>query len=220
MIKEFFGKMTSLTGPGTALQEVLYGFIMPLIFVYSARFGIIQFENEVSFSLTVIGMDLTWGVIDGIIFYYVWTLDVRRHTRVIANVENMDRESRLNEIIDAFSGTPLDVVSDEDKRKVCDSLLDMKVQSNEEFQSDRKAMILNSVGCVFFSNVALIPVLLPLLFFDFMEALEAACWISSICLFVTGYLMAPYLGARPLPTGLLLAGISIAISVVAVFTGG
>ncbi len=221
MLKEFFSKLTSLTGPGTAIQEVLYGFIMALTFAYAVRFGLLHFDSKVSFMITVTGMDLTWGVIDGIIFFYIWALDIRRHTRVISNADGMDRESRVQELMDSFSGTPLDAVNDEEKRKVCESLLDKPVQSREEFKADRKAMFLNSVGCVFFSNVALIPVLGPLFFIDdFVYALEIACWISAIGLFIVGYYMAPYVGLRRITTGAVLAGISLIISVAAVFTGG
>ncbi len=221
MLKEFFRKLTSLTGPGTAIQEVLYGFIMALTFAYAVRFGLLHFDSKVSFMLTVTGMDLTWGVIDGIIFFYVWALDIRRHTRVISNADGMSREARVQELMDSFSGTPLDAVNDEEKRKVCESLLDKPVQSREEFKADRKAMFLNSVGCVIFSNVALIPVLGPLFFIDdFIFALEMACWISTICLFIVGYYMAPYLGLGRISTGAVLAGISLVISVAAVFTGG
>ncbi len=213
--------MTSFTGPGTALQEILYGFIMALIFVYGVRFGVLEFKDAASFSLAVIGMCVTWGIIDGIIFYYIWVLDSRRQTKLIANEYKLDRETRINMLMDDFAGTPMDVITDEDKRAICDYMLDKKVQSEEEHNEDRKAMFLNSVGCAFFGSIPVIPILLPLLFFDdYLKALEISCYISSALLFLLGYKMARYLGTNRLVTGLVLAGISLGISIISVFTGG
>lgn len=221
VIKQLFSKLVSLTGPGTALQEVLYGFIMALIFVYAARFGLIEFSDKASFAITVLGMCLTWGVIDGIIFYYIWVLDARRQYRVIANEENMDRESRLNEIVDCFSGTALDILSDKDKVEICNMILDKKVQSKEEYKADAKSMLGYSLGCVFFGVIALVPILLPLPFFeDLIYALGVSCILSALSLFITGYFMGSYLGLNRFVAGTILAGISIAISIISVFTGG
>ncbi len=221
MVGKLTSRMLSYTGPSTALQEVLYGFIMALIFVYGVRFGVLEFSDKFSFAVTVTGMCLTWGVIDGIIFYYIWLLDTRRTYRVITNAEGRDRESRKNEIMDSLSGTALDVLSDQNKDAICDMMLDKEVQSEAEYEEDRKAMVKNSIGCVFFGVVALIPVLLPLLFFeDLIYALGVSCILSGLSLFVTGYLMGPYIGLNRFVMGLFLAGISFVISVISVFTGG
>lgn len=221
MKHDLFSRLIALTGPGTALQEILYGFIMGLIFIYGALFGLLEFESTTAFVIAEVGMCVTWGVIDGIIFYYIWTLETRRTYEVITNNAGMDRESRVNEIMDSLSGTALDVISDEEKRAVCQNILDKEIQSVEELRSDNKAMIMNSLGCVFFGSIALVPLLAPLLFIDdFMEAIEMSCWIASIVLFFTGYSIAPYIRANRILTGVVLAGISLLISIIAVFTGG
>ena len=74
-MKRVIGSLVSLTGPGTALQELLYGFIMALIFVYAARFGVLTFSSVQEYALVQIGMIATWGTIDGIIFYYIAMCD-------------------------------------------------------------------------------------------------------------------------------------------------
>ena len=60
-----------MTGPGTALQELLYGFIMALIFVNAVLLGVVSFDSKWQFILVVLGMNATWGAIDGIVFYYL-----------------------------------------------------------------------------------------------------------------------------------------------------
>ena len=213
--------MLSYTGAGTALQELMYGFIMALIFVYGTRFGVLEFSDVVTFSLTVIGMCVTWGVIDGIIFYYIWKMDARRQMKIISNEDNMPREERLSELMDYFDGTALSIVSDKDVERICNDILDCQVESAEEFEADRKKQIQNSIGCAFFGSIPVIPVLIPLYIIDdLMDALFASCLVSSVLLFIIGYSMAKYIGTNKFLTGAVLAGISLAISVVSVFTGG
>ena len=221
VIRKFFSRIIALTGPSTAFQELLAGIIMALILVYTARFGLTEFSDKESFVIAVVGMCITWGVIDGILSYFSWIVDARRQTRVLTNADNRDRESRLNEIMDSFSGTTLDLISEKSEREMCDTILDKGIQSDEEYRADDLSMRKSSLGCVFFSSVGLIPVLLPLLFYDdLMEALEVSCTLAAIFLFGVGFIMGPYLGVNRYILGILLAGVSIVISVISVFTGG
>ena len=58
-------------GPGLIVQEAMYGFIMALIFITATRFG---FFGDISASrlvVMILGMNLTWGAIDMVVFYLV-----------------------------------------------------------------------------------------------------------------------------------------------------
>lgn len=68
-------KLVSMTGPAIALQELLYAFIMELIFVYAACFGLIEFESVTDFMMVEFGMIFTWGTIDGIIISFLGICD-------------------------------------------------------------------------------------------------------------------------------------------------
>ena len=221
VIGRFLSKMVDITGPSTAFQELLSGIIMALILVYTARFGLTEFSDKESFAIAVIGMCVTWGVIDGLLSYFSWVVDTRRQHRVLTNADNMDHESRLNEVMDSFSGTTLDLLSEKSEREMCDMILDKEIQSEEESEADEKATIRSSLGCVFFGSFGLIPILLPLLFYDdLLEALNVSCILAAFSLFAVGYLMGPHLGLNRYILGEFLAGVSIVISVISVFTGG
>jgi hypothetical protein len=221
VIRRFLTKLVTLTGPSTAFQELLSGIIMALILVYTVRFGLTEFNDKEGFAVAVIGMCVTWGIIDGILSFYSWEVDARRQTKVLRNEDNTSRESRLNEIVDSFSGTALDLLSNKCEREVCDTILDKELQSQEEFKEDEKSMKKSSLGCIFFSALGLIPVLTPLFFFDdLIEALEVSCILSAIFLFGVGFIMGPYLSVNRFILGAFLAGVSIVISVISVFTGG
>ena len=148
-------------------------------------------------------------------------MDARRQIKIISNDDNMPREERLSELMDYFDGTALSIVSDKDVERICNDILDCQVESAEEFEADRKKQIKNSIGCAFFGSIPVIPVLIPLYIIDdLMDALFASCLVSSALLFIIGYSMAKYIGTNKFLTGAVLAGISLAISVVSVFTGG
>lgn len=207
-------------GPSTSLQEILYGFIMALIFVYATRFGLLTYDDPINFVGVVIGMNATWGVIDGIIFYYLGVCNQHRYAKLVTD-GSIEREERIGCLMDEFASTPLDVLTDEDKRKVCETMLDRELQSREDFRRDRVEMFKSSVGCVIWTLLTLIPVILPVLLIeDFDAALETASVLSSVILFFVGYYMGPYLGINRWVTGFVMIAISLGISIIATFTGG
>jgi len=208
-------------GPPVALQEILYGFIMSLIFVYATMFGVLHYEGRGEFILVVTGMLLTWGTIDAIILFALNVFEQRRYCRIISGGYDSDRETRLSVLMDDMSGTPADVLTDDDKRKICEYMLDRPLADEKGLREDRKGFAISSLGCIILTAATLIPVILPLLLIDDMyTALCTVSHISSVCLFVIGYFMAPYLGTNRFLTGATLAGVSLAIAAISVFTGG
>ena len=71
-------RVVNNTGPGLALQEMMYGFIMALLFITATRFGVIDCNSAIDLIVLMAGMDFTWGAIDCILFYFVDVLDQRR----------------------------------------------------------------------------------------------------------------------------------------------
>ena len=218
---KFFENLLRMTGISTSVQEILYAIIMALIFVYAARFGVIEFSGVGEFVLVQFGMLVTWGAIDGIIFYYLGVCDQRRYRRIISNDVNMDKGERVEALMDEFGATPLDVLTEEEERAICEMILDRELESAEASRADRIAMAKSSLGCVIVSLFALIPVIVPVLLIDdFQTALVAVSFVTSAVLFFVGFHLAKILGTNRLLTGLLILSMSLAIAVISVFTGG
>ena len=214
-------KIILMTGPGTALQELLYAIIMALIFVYAARFGIVEFESVPDFIIVEFGMIATWGVIDGVLFYYVGVCDQRRYCRLISNEIGMGYEERVETLMGDFDSTPLDVLTDEKKRAICEQILDSQLETEESMRDDRRNMALSSLGCVIISLLGLLPIIIPVLLIDdFQNALVAVSFLSSAVLFFVGFFMSYYLGTNKWLTGISLLVLSLGISIISVFTGG
>ena len=217
----FLKKIILMTGPGTALQELLYAIIMALIFVYAARFGILEFENVTDFVLVEFGMIATWGVIDGVIFYYIGVCDQRRYCRMISNQTGLEYEERVKSLMDDFDSTPLDVLTDEKKRAICEEILDSQLESKESMREDRRTLAMSSLGCVIVSLLGLLPIVIPVLLMnDFQNALVVSSFLSSAVLFIVGFMMSSFLGTNKWLTGFSLLFLSLAISIISVFTGG
>lgn len=208
------------TGPDLALQEILYGFIMALIFVSAARIGILQYEGKWDLVVLIAGMNLTWGAIDAIVFYMVDVFNQRKFVRLMENTD-MTSEERLELMIDEFSGTPLDILDPEGERAVCEQILRMKLEDLSERQKDRRAMRDSALGCFAITALTIIPVVLPILLVpDITMGLTASSILSAVVLFFVGFRMESQIGVNRWISGLVLTSIAWAITIVATYTGG
>ena len=208
------------TGPGLAIQEVLYGFIMALIYVTAARVGVLSYTDTTNLVILIIGMNLTWGLIDAVVFYIVDVFDQRKFIRIMSAC-NLPHEKKVEMMLDEFSGTPLDILDPEDERRICEGILSKRLESESERLSDRRAMRDSALACFLITILTTIPIIVPLMVIDDIDiALMVASSLSSVCLFFIGFRMERYLGVNRWVAGLFLALIGWAITIAATFTGG
>lgn len=215
-------RLVDMTGKGTALQELMYGFIMELIFVTAARIGTVD-ADPIHLIVLIIGMNLTWGAIDAVIFYMIGAYSEIEHANVIRHAKrsHSDREAAVDYLYDNFSGTPLDTLRPEDERRICEMILDCEVEDEEEFAKDRHAYAMSSLGCFIITALTIIPVAIPLLIWqdDVYTGLAIASALSSTIMFFVGYVYGKDSGKQFI-MGIGLAAICWAITLVATFTGG
>lgn len=216
-----FRRLISATGTSLALQECLYSFIMAFIFITAAKLGLMTFESKTDYALVTAGMVLTWGVIDALMLYWLNVYDQRESIGLMRKVRNMPEEQAVDALVDAFSGTPLDVIDEEDERKICREMLGKRIEDMEQIRADRERMMLSSVGCVVICALTLIPLVIPILFFeDLNTGLDAASFISSTLLFFVGFYLGRNIGVNGWVLGISLAGVTWAVSLISTFTGG
>lgn len=207
-------------GATLALQELLYGFIMALIFVSAARIGVLEVDSKEHLMMLIIGMNLTWGAIDAIVFYIIGILDQKRHTRILGDTQS-DYDARRDELMSELDGTAVSVLSKEDTERVCDMILAMQPQDRDEMLSERRDLAKSCFACFLITAVVVIPIVIPIaLIKDFNTGLLVASCLSSVMMFFGGYYTGRAIGTRPLTSGLLLTGIAWTITIIATFTGG
>lgn len=207
-------------GPGLIVQEAMYGFIMALIFITAARFGLLGDISRTNLLILILGMNVTWGAIDMVVFFLV---DEWEHHQMHRFMQTRDPgRYTVEELLEEdFSGTVLDSMYVEDRRKVYDIVLasdyvpDMcyKKKTRELFKSALVAFIVTSLTVVPF---ALCLLLIP----DMGDALLFSAVLASLCLFFTGFATAPYLGKNGVRFGLAVAIVSLVITIIATVTGG
>ncbi len=210
------------TGPSLAVQEVLYGFIMALIFVTAARIGIFDFgyDRERLVAL-IVGMNLTWGAIDAIVFYMLGVFEQKRFIRVMSNTDGLDDELRVRILLDSFSGTPLDILDPKSEEEACRRILKLDLENPEEQALDRKDLMHSCIGCFIITALTIIPVVLPIIVIGNLDlALTVASMVSSVILMAVGYALGPMVGVERWKLALILTAISWTITVAATFTGG
>lgn len=210
-----------MTGPTLAVQELLYGFIMALIFVTAARLGVLQYSSAEGLVILISGMNLTWGAIDAIVFYLLDVFDQRKLVRAMRGEDGLTEEQRVDLLADSFSGTPLDLLDPEEEREACRRILSKGLESEEEMAADRRAMRISSLGCFIITALTIVPTAVPILLFEDVDTgLTVASVLSSLVLMMVGYRMGPMLGVSKWGMALLLTVVSWSMTIAATFTGG
>jgi hypothetical protein len=217
LIKTFVGH----TGPELATQEALYGFVMGLIFINSALVGLISYESPWNLVMMIVGMNFVWGFIDMYIFY---RMDVSAQKRNIGILNNGERtvEERRGEIYDALGNTIFDVLTEEDKIKATDLVLNSNVETNIEMKADRRAMFLSALSCFLITFLTSVPLVFCLLLIsDPTDSLHTAVILACICLFFIGYKLEPSKNMKyKVRTGASIALLAAGLTIFATFLGG
>lgn len=223
MVRRAAQRLITMTGPGLAVQELLYGFIMELIFVTAARIGFLDYSGKTELILMILGMNATWGAIDAVIFYVIDTFDENNHVKMInlGKHGGPERERAVDYLIDSFGGTPMDALAPEDERRICEMIIDCRTEDRLGLKRDRRALAWSSVGCFVITILTIIPVAVPILLFpDINLGLTVASALSAVIMFFIGYRMQSYYLVNGWLMGLLLTGMGWTITVIATFTGG
>ncbi|MFA5452264.1 MAG: VIT1/CCC1 transporter family protein [Candidatus Methanomethylophilaceae archaeon] len=215
-------RVMGYTGTGLMLQELLYGFIMALLFITAARFGLIDLGVK-ELIILIIGMNFTWGLIDMLVFFTIDTFDQKKYIRIIEAKKKctMDEDTIRILIKDELSGTMADIIDAESEKKVIDQIMNSDLEPLDQILSERKNMFYSAFACFLLTMFTVIPVIIPLLFIsDFRTALFYSAGFASIMLFFVGYYVAPYFGQNRWIVGLGILAFAGLITLLATFTGG
>lgn len=215
----FVRRIWNNTGPDLIMQELLYGFIMALLFVTATRAGVIPFEGRLDLCLLIIGMNVTWGAIDAILFYMIDVFNQRRFINIMNSCGT--RGDCVDAMMDEFGGTPLDILDPEDERKVCEMILESRIAEGFDLRRDRRDMAYSAIGCFLVTVLTIFPVIIPILVFpDIGTGTAVASLVSAALLFLVGWDMGDRLGTSRLKTGLAVLCVATVLILVGTFTGG
>jgi len=205
--------------PTERFSEILFGLIMVLTFTGSlsaAESG----RNEVRTMLIgALGCNLAWGIIDAI-FYLMNALGERGHKvealrRLRAFTDPMKARALLAEELPPVLASAL---RPEDLDMVRERLTALPQPSRAPLHRDD---FRGAVGVFLLVFLSTFPVAVPFLFMrDAMLALRVSNAIAIVLLFVGGYRLAKYVGARPWRTGLAMVAIGAVLVGLTIALGG
>lgn len=207
-------------GPGLIVQEAMYGFIMALIFITAARVGLLGDVSNADLLILIVGMNLTWGAIDMIVFFLV---DEGEHYQMHRFLKTRDPgKYTVQELLDEdFAGTVLDSMYREDRQKVYDIILASECVPDDCYRLKRGELLKSAISAFVVTSLTIVPFVICLLLIpDEGMSRFVSAMVASACLFCTGCKLGPYLGKSAFWFGSLVAAVSLIITFVATFTGG
>lgn len=218
--------------PGDRLAEFLCGLIMVLTFTLGAGLTVEDGPGAASsLILAAIGCNLAWGIIDGVL--YVLTALSNRHQRVkfVRAAHGAADEAAALAVIRAEVDERLGAMASPAAREALGRDLLARLRSDagaaEAVVEARASRItaddlLGAAAIFWLELLACVPAIIPFLVFpgDHLLALRLSNGLLVVALFLTGQQWARYAGLNRWLIGLLMAGIGLALVVVAILLGG
>lgn len=206
---------------GDRLNEWLYGFIMVAVVVgIMGGFSSILLDNNLGFGrgyLTLVllvitfGVNISWGLIDGCTVIFGGLTDRADLEKVLGRLKE-DQNNRVlrDRVLESLAGSPAGYLSDEEKEKIVDRIIDEapEVPARYDLDRDDRNTLIAIASC---DILAVIPVILPYLIFGFGTLpLMLSRLIASIAIGYIVFLYAEHTGRRKW----LAAGIFMVLTVV------
>jgi VIT1/CCC1 family predicted Fe2+/Mn2+ transporter len=172
--------------------------------------------------VAILGAVTAWGIIDAVMYALTEVLARRERYRLLRYVQSSSSEESAVTAIAWELDFILEPITTSDQR---DALYqDILVHLNEaepQAVGLQRDDLVGAGAVVALSLLAVLPSLLPLLLLsDTALAIRLSSLISVLVIFATGYSWGVHTDTNPWKSGLLLAGVCLAMVVVAVVLGG
>jgi VIT1/CCC1 family predicted Fe2+/Mn2+ transporter len=132
-----------------------------------------------------------------------------------------DEQTAIVAIEDRLDAQLAPVTSDEERQRLYHDVFNHLRDIEPTQEGVEREDVYGAVALVVMAIVATLPVVVPFLFIhDPFAAIRVSNLIAITMLFIVGYHWAKRAGAKPVKIGLLLAGIGVAIVLVAIPLGG
>jgi hypothetical protein len=204
------------TSLGDRLSEIFYGIAMVSVVSGMVNYGL-SGQKELSYVLffVALGVNISWGIIDGATSVYGGLVDKAEEDRLVfslrSNKKNSDQREDVAEIL---QGTILRTINEEDQAKVVDMIsaeAPEKITKYSATGDDLKVFL----AILLMDVITVFPVIIPLYVID--DSQSAIFWshlIAILYFVLIGMAWAKYLNKNMVKAGLALGMMgAIAISV-------
>jgi VIT1/CCC1 family predicted Fe2+/Mn2+ transporter len=215
--------------PVDRLAELVYGVLIVLTFTlayrgiesrYGAPEGVATAVQRML--LAAIGCTIAWGLIDSVMYILTSMFERSERQRLLVDIQRAPDERAAvalvgDELDESFGG----VLTDEQRAQLSAALYQRLKDERPKRISITRDDVFGAIAVFIYAVVATLPVAIPYLFIDDpFRAIRLSNLIAIVMLFVVGAAWARYTNARPLRMGLLLAGIGLAMVLIAIPLGG
>lgn len=216
--------------PVDRLAEVVYGVLIVLTFTLAYR-GIEA--HDLAFAelgaaavnrllLAALGCTVAWGLIDAVMYVLTSLFERSEQQRMLAEIQRAPDGSAAVALIGAALEERFGAVLAAEERAALSASIYARLRDHRpEHIGIIREDLLGAVAVFLLAVIATLPVLIPYLFIDdpFL-AIRTSNLIAVAMLFGAGYAWARHTNAKPLRVGLGLAGLGVAMVLIAIPLGG
>jgi hypothetical protein len=215
--------------PVDRLAEVVYGVLIVLTFTlayrgiesrYGAPEGVATAVQRML--LAAIGCTIAWGLIDGVMYILTSVFERSQRQRLLVDIQRApDERTAVTMVGETLEDTLGEVLTDEQRAQLSVAIYQRFRDVRPKRIGVTRDDVLGAMAVFIYAVVATLPVAIPYLFIDDpFRAIRLSNLIAIVMLFVVGVAWARYTNARPLRMGLMLAGIGLAMVLIAIPLGG
>jgi VIT1/CCC1 family predicted Fe2+/Mn2+ transporter len=207
--------------PSTRLGEVLFGLIMALGITGAVRFGLAEANNR-EMLIAVLGCNIAWGVVDGVMFALLALFERSRKARIIDSALSASTDQAALDEIHAELGSRLEpLITPAECAQVYRWVLDQARRSKREQPGLIRKDVLGAIAVGTLILVATLPIVIPfLLVSDPTIAVRTSNAVTLIMMFGIGWWWGRVVGTNPLHIGAGIAGIGLALVLITIALGG
>jgi hypothetical protein len=206
------------------MGEVLFGLIMTLTFTLGAGIVIEEEGREGvrAMLIGILGCNLAWGIIDGVLYVLGSVFERGRLRRVGYNVRSAGSDDEARRLVAAELDPVLESVTDAGQRAELYRSITARLQASALGPNGiRKGDVLGGLASGWLVFLCSFPAVVPFLLFDELTfALRVSNGILLALLFLVGYKHARHTLAQPWLTGLVFMLVGAALVALAIPLGG
>jgi VIT1/CCC1 family predicted Fe2+/Mn2+ transporter len=207
-------------GPVERISEVLFGLVMTLSFTGTMSVVAQGREDVRTMLLAVLGCNIAWGIIDGILYLLGAISERGREFQLLKAITRTSSAEQAQALItEAISPTVAGVLRPDEFESIRQRLANLPDRQRGRMITGRD--IGGTVGVFLFVVVSCLPVLIPfILIHDPLPALRVSNGVAILMLFLGGYSLARYAGLPKIMTGVVLVVLGSAMVGLTIALGG
>ena len=209
--------------PADRLNEMLFGLIMVLTFSLTAEFTAEDSPAGArELLIAIIGCNIAWGIIDGVMFMMGSMLERARRARTLMAVQRApDEVSGLAVVERALEGTLASLMSEEERASLSRTVYTAARRVQPERTRLLKEDLLGGIASCWLVVFSTIPAAIPFLFIRQPHvAMRVSNGLLLAMLFLVGYQWGKHANGNRWGTGLVFLVAGLALVGIAVALGG